>query len=156
MGITVTTLYAIRTTPTLRGSNLTIAGGIKDLIGKERVTVNSGGKVVGLKLYATNNFLTVDLKVPKGVVKVGKEPSKSPDETNLYKVSEEGYISGNEAFEIYDWGQDAYSFQSLANKGFLIRNISNGSIEVDGERPTTLLPFNKNVNAIFSYEGVGG
>lgn len=148
------TLYSVGKTPTLPGSNLTISNGIKELIGEERVTVNSGGKVVGLKSVQNDNFLTVDLETTKGVLKADKEPISNSDDTDLYKISNDSYISKNEAFEIYDWGQDAYSFKSLANNNFLIRNTSNGLIEVDGGRPSTLLPFNRNVNAIFSYENI--
>ncbi|MFC4323963.1 glycoside hydrolase family 3 protein [Litchfieldia salsa] len=148
------TLYSAGT-PTVPGSNLTIADAISKKLGDDQVEVRSGGKLVAWKSNATGKYLTADLGTTNGILKAGGEHVAETDETYSYNVGTGEYISKNEVFEVYDWGQDAYSFTSLANGKYLMRNTKDATIELNGNRPTTLLPFNPYVNAVFSYENVG-
>lgn len=149
------TLYSSNT-PELAGSNRTIAAAITDKLGDDQVEVRSGGKLVAWKSNATGEYLTADISTEKGSLKAGAKPVAATDETNTYRVSGDEYVSKNEVFEVYDWGQAAYSFTSLANNKYLMRNPQNAMIELNGQRPTTLLPFNPYVNAVFSYEDIEG
>jgi beta-glucosidase len=149
------TLYAVGTTPTLPGSNLTVADAIKDAIGDDKVEFRSGGKLVAWQSQATDKFVTADLSTTNGILRANAEPASVTDATYSYRVADDKYVSKNEVFEVYDWGQDAFSFTSQANGKYLIRNTKDAAIELNGSRPTTLLPFNPNVNAVFSYEDAG-
>jgi len=149
------TLYAVGTTPAVPGANLTIADAIKGVVGADRVDVRSGGKLVAWQSNATGKYLTADLSSPNGLLKAGAEPATVTDATYAYDVADGKYVTRNEVFEIYDWGQDAYSFTALANGKYVIRNPADATIALNGSRPTTLLPFNPNVNAVFSYENAG-
>ncbi len=148
------TLYSANT-PKLTGSNLTIADAISEKLGDDQVKVSSGGKLVAWKSNTNGKYLTADLSTDNGLLTSGAVPATTSDETNTYAVGDGKYVSENEVFEVYDWGQDAYSFTSLANGRYLMRNSGDATIELNGNRPTTLLPFNPYVNAVFSYEDLG-
>jgi hypothetical protein len=141
-------VYAVKDTPVLDKTGLTVAEGIKNRIGSQKVSTESGGKVIAWKSLSNNKFLTLnqdDSKVDKLVANSTSKSQSSKEYTYRLPHSSE-YLTKNEAFEVYDWGQDAYSFQSLANKKFLSRD--NTGVSINGDRPTT------SNTSVFSYETV--
>ncbi|MEQ7807737.1 glycoside hydrolase family 3 C-terminal domain-containing protein [Priestia aryabhattai] len=141
-------VYAVKDTPVLDKSGLTAAEGIKDRIGSQKVSTESGGKVIAWKSLTNNKFLTINKdgsSVDKLVAKSTPNSQSSKEYTYRLPHSSD-YLTKNEAFEVYDWGQDAYSFQSLANNKFLNRDKTD--VSINGDRPST------SNSSVFSYETV--
>jgi beta-glucosidase len=131
-------VYAVKETPNLPGSGLTISEGIKNRIGKANVTVKSGGKVVAWQSQINNNYVSVDLSSKDGTLKANMQPDKALTDQNL--------------FEVFDWGQDAFSFKSLTNGKFLNAVTPENDkpyLAINGDKPESI------DNAIFSYESTG-
>lgn len=146
-------VYAVSETPEVKGAGLTTAEGITARNGEDRTSVVSGGKIVALKSNSNGTYLTSTSKDDETILETGAVPSVTEKGTSpstnqggpSFKLSNQAILSNKEAFEIFDWGQDAFSFQSLNNGKFL--TVNDGNITINGTRPDQLN------DSIFTYEG---
>lgn len=118
--------YAVEKTPKLTDAGLTYVDAIKQ---KANVVVDSGTKVVALQSLQDGSYLSNAKNLIAGV-----DSKATSNGEFTYKLPDGRYVSANEAVEVYDWGQDYYSFASVGNNKFL--TVGKDNLTFTGEKPT--------------------
>ncbi|QOS79412.1 glycoside hydrolase family 3 C-terminal domain-containing protein [Paenibacillus sp. JNUCC31] len=152
-------------TPKLEGAGLTGLSAIQSVLGSANVSVDSGEKLIALQSMHDNTFLTVtSVSSTDGLASTGATPKSVADPVYKYRLPGSGeYVSDHEAFAVIDWGQDAYSFCSLANGKYLSKEISfwfrpltnpTGDVTINGDKPKATGDINSPIDSIFRYTTV--
>ncbi|WP_239618109.1 glycoside hydrolase family 3 protein [Cohnella mopanensis] len=159
-------IYASET-PKIDGSGTTPLAAIRNLIGEDQVAYDAGAKKIALKSEKTGKFVTAASGKGEQLT-AGADPVAvaGTDKTYYSLTGSQGYVSENEAFQVLDWGNRAYSFKSLANNSWVTGSGDKDSasdkakVQNDGEDMMSqswgggfaLNMFSTNFPTYFSYE----
>ncbi|WNS40810.1 glycoside hydrolase family 3 C-terminal domain-containing protein [Paenibacillus sp. MMS20-IR301] len=128
--------YSVGKTPALPNAGLSPLGAIREVIGSNQVTYGTGAPVIAFESVANHKTVTGVTYTEGAQLRTSfTAPTALTVTDNVYSTvtaNVYAYQSGgklyttSQAFEAYDWGQQAYSYLSLAN-GKWIKDVTNGS-----------------------------
>lgn len=124
-------LYAAKT-PSLPEAGLTGLQAIQNVLGADQVVADPGLRIVALQSAENGSYLSLDAD---GKLVSGATAATVSDSVYKYQLSDDTFVSANEAFEVYDVGQMNYAFKSLANGKYLTK--SGDVLQASGSKPTT-------------------
>lgn len=100
-------------TPKLDGAGLSPLAAIRQLIGSDKVSYDSGAKTIALQSDKTGKYVS----------------AASGDGGQL--TADADKVGQNETFQVLDWGNRAYSFKSLANGKWI---AGSGNADASGDK----------------------
>ncbi|MHA6480382.1 glycoside hydrolase family 3 C-terminal domain-containing protein [Paenibacillus sp. strain BS8-2] len=105
--------YTASTPTTIDNSGKTPLYTLLNTIGADKVQFATGGEVVALKSKLNGQYLT--------------SASGNGDQLTANYTPTAGEFTNSQLFEVTDWGQNAFSFKSLANNRWLSAPTANGA-----------------------------